>query len=431
VKALACCLLLLCISSFGQDFFGESPRTKGYPLEQLPKHIKPALGKVSLFADFERPSIDGSIPVYLINAGIKEVTLRDQDGDVYLKLEALDAKGSWVRAQPHAYSWCGNSYSAVKIRSGQFFEIHGYQPTNRIKYQIRFSLHQQDLELSSNIGTGFVAPRDIDRASHDAMAVREGSFEFVRKLALGELKLENEMDHIKDLQGYAISQLQNEPFDSIQSRDVLVRVLKKFPERKKEVEFAILRLDIRDTAVSPDAEKLSHEARRADASNVLFQTRPRTISETTKTVKFTGKGRQRLMSKLEGIRLDKISYDAKPLGEVIVSLQNQVKKADPEKLGLNILVNPNPVSPDQTNTDISTVTITIDPPLNDVRVIDALEAIMKVANQPIKYRVGDYAVEIGWSTSEDRLRETRGFKVDPNTFRQGLEGVSPTRLPSQ
>ena len=49
-------------------------------------------------------------PVYLINAGTNDVDLGAQDGDVYLKLEVMDAQGRWVRAQPHAFSWCGNSY---------------------------------------------------------------------------------------------------------------------------------------------------------------------------------------------------------------------------------------------------------------------------------------------------------------------------------
>lgn len=75
------------------------------PVSQLPKHIKPVAGMVVLVADYDHKDGQGKVPVYLINATKKAVTLRAQDGDVYLKLEVKGADGKWRRAQPHAYSW--------------------------------------------------------------------------------------------------------------------------------------------------------------------------------------------------------------------------------------------------------------------------------------------------------------------------------------
>jgi hypothetical protein len=165
------------------------------------------------------------------------VNLGAQDGDVYLKLEVADAQGRWIRAQPHAFSWCGNSYmNPRKVRPGHFLQIEGYQPEKGRKHKIRFSLYQQGIALSSNDGEGIANAHDIDLASSDAMAVEDGSFEFVSKVALGEIQLKNEMDHMKDLQGFAIGVLaHSERFDSTASRKVLAEVRKRFPKRKDDV----------------------------------------------------------------------------------------------------------------------------------------------------------------------------------------------------
>ena len=77
---------------------------------ELPGHIKSVSGKVVLVADFTHKDTEGKIPVYLINGSEKSIKLMAQDGDVYLKLETRDEDGKWRRAQPHAFSWCGNSY---------------------------------------------------------------------------------------------------------------------------------------------------------------------------------------------------------------------------------------------------------------------------------------------------------------------------------
>ena len=61
--------------------------------------------------------------------------------------------------------------------------------------------------------------------------------------------------------------------------------------------------------------------------------------------------------------------------------------------------------------------------LNDVRLADVLDAIVLVADHPIKYSVEDYAIVFSAKGPEPVPLETRTFKVDPNTFYQGLESV--------
>jgi hypothetical protein len=150
-----------------------------------------------------------------------------------------------VRAQPHAYSWCGNSYFfSPKIRPGRFFRIEGYQPTNGQPGKIRFSLHNQEFTLSSNVGDGFAFDRDVDLASRDDMAVYEGSFDFVSNLALGKVRLTNEMPHVIDLQQLAIRRLGSSKFDPAKSREVLSEVSKRFLERTNDVASALRELDL-------------------------------------------------------------------------------------------------------------------------------------------------------------------------------------------
>jgi general secretion pathway protein D len=73
--------------------------------------------------------------------------------------------------------------------------------------------------------------------------------------------------------------------------------------------------------------------------------------------------------------------------------------------------------------DVGATSIKILPPLNDVRMADVLDAIVKVADKRIKYSIEDYAVVFSLKGAEAVPLFTRVIKVDPNTFEQGLESV--------
>jgi hypothetical protein len=51
--------------------------------------------------------------------------------------------------------------------------------------------------------------------------------------------------------------------------------------------------------------------------------------------------------------------------------------------------------------DLSSLPITIRPPLTDVRLGDVLDAIVKVAGQPIKYSIEDYAIVFSAKPSQE------------------------------
>ena len=195
---------------------------------------------------------------------------------------------------------------------------------------------------------------------------------------------------------------------------------------------------------------------------------------------FTGPGRTLIMEKLDRIHLDNVSYDGLPLNEVLRDLQAKAQSRDPDKKGINFIINPNadnsgqsapppnsggagggaggapgagfggggfeggaaqqaPNAVDPTTgfspannaaasaepVDIgSDVLIKLN--LSDVRLADVIDAIITVANKPIKYSIRDYAIIF---QSRDTRYEpptlvVRTFKVDPNTFYSGLESVT-------
>lgn len=209
----------------------------------LPGHIKAEDGQVSLFADYGSIGTNGRVPVYLVNQSTEPLMLNTQDGDIYLKLEFKDESGRWIRAQPHAYSWCGNSYMyRPVVRPGHYVLTSGYQPINGVSRTIRYRLHSQAIELSSNIGIGVVADADIERASRDAMSVKEGDFDFVSRIALSEAPVENNMDHIRDLRSSAIWQLGSGRFDAEKSMEVLLVVRDTNPELEQSANYALQKL---------------------------------------------------------------------------------------------------------------------------------------------------------------------------------------------
>ncbi len=164
---------------------------------------------------------------------------------------------------------------------------------------------------------------------------------------------------------------------------------------------------------------------------------------------YTGKGRQAIVAKLDRIRLDMPApWDNLPLNEVVRILSEESRKRDPEKKGINFIIDPHveaappsllgpgtltdpttglpiPAAPTEpTVEDIGQISIKINPPLSDVRLADLIDAIVQVAASPIKFSIKDYAIVFSHKAPETPRLETRTYKVDPNTFYQGLESVS-------
>ena len=155
----------------------------------------------------------------------------------------------------------------------------------------------------------------------------------------------------------------------------------------------------------------------------------------------TGPGRNAIQSKLHRIILNEVVFEGLSLPTVLTYLSEQALQRDPEKQGINFLINPNVVvaaappplidpttgavtpAPMPEPLIMDQVMVRISPAMRQVRLIDLLEAVVKVASAPIKYTVEEYAVVISQKPPDAVALETRIFKVDPNTFVEGLQAV--------
>lgn len=161
----------------------------------------------------------------------------------------------------------------------------------------------------------------------------------------------------------------------------------------------------------------------------------------------TSYGRQMIYQKLDKIMINEVLYDGLPLSEVVRDLNDQARKRDPDKRGINIIINPHVDIPVQTaqvgGVDPNTgLPLPAPPPaervnlndvivrlrLTDVRLMDVIDAVSKVAETPVKYSVEDYAVVFTQRANEPQQLFTRTYKVDPNTFVEGLQSVGVTQL---
>jgi beta-lactamase regulating signal transducer with metallopeptidase domain len=168
--------------------------------------------------------------------------------------------------------------------------------------------------------------------------------------------------------------------------------------------------------------------------------------------------RRRIFGKLAGITLPEVMFEGLPLNEVLKYLSDQARKLDPAKEGVNFLINPNqPVAlaggPNEIDpatglplpagaveqVDLSTVAVKFNLPLRNVRLIDAIEAVVKVADRPLQYSVEDYGIVfslkpmMGGAAPAPRPAPFQGpfgnfivahtYRVDTNTFAAGLESA--------
>lgn len=154
----------------------------------------------------------------------------------------------------------------------------------------------------------------------------------------------------------------------------------------------------------------------------------------------TSDQRQVIYEKLRTIKLDTLFFENLPLSEVIKNLSDEAQKRDRDGKGLNFLLSSaydpasaggggiDPATGLPTGggdtVDISGVGIKIAPAQRGLTLEQALDVITKAAEKPIKYSIEDWGIVISPRTKETPQLHIRTFKIDPNTFRQGLQGVS-------
>jgi hypothetical protein len=135
-----------------------------------------------------------------------------------------------------------------------------------------------------------------------------------------------------------------------------------------------------------------------------------------------------MRSRLEKIVFEQVTYDNLPLGEVVRTLIEESRHRDPDKRGVNFIFGkprfhftaaidpatglpvPNAAEP----VDLTSTTIRIVPPINNIRLIDLLEIIKRVADRPIEYTIHEYGVvfaeaPLPGASSFRRFRQSRRY----------------------
>lgn len=158
----------------------------------------------------------------------------------------------------------------------------------------------------------------------------------------------------------------------------------------------------------------------------------------------TGNGREVIYSKLNRIRFDQVSWpDGLPLSEVLRSLSEQTRLRDPDKKGINFTfqanapaasaatasadgattINPTTGLPEATPAGVAVdpSSINVKLTLTDMRLGDLLDAIVLVADHPIKYSILDDGIVFSTKRSNSAPLETRTFKVDAKIFLAALQ----------
>lgn len=174
---------------------------------------------------------------------------------------------------------------------------------------------------------------------------------------------------------------------------------------------------------------------------LLRESLPTPNAYATTNLVYTGPGRQKIQSKLDRIRIQESElFDGLPLQNVLDYLSEQSRQRDPDKEGINFILNPNATAASSQGFTVDPntgATVALPPPeplnmnevkvflpkLRNVRLADLLEAVMKVADKPIKYSIEEFAIVIAQKPADVAQLFTRTYKIDPNTFQQGLESV--------
>ncbi len=170
----------------------------------------------------------------------------------------------------------------------------------------------------------------------------------------------------------------------------------------------------RETAPKQSGDRNSTNPNLQPTSNLVV---PSTIvsQRTMFASQAWGQGRRAMSNRLEQIKFDKVIFQKLPLFEVVRILNDEARKRDPDRTGINFIIDPN--VPGGTN-QISLTncpTISMDKEVIGVTLRETLDSIVKGASAKIHYSIEDYAVIFGLGEPIEPLY-MRAFKIDLNLF---------------
>jgi hypothetical protein len=122
---------------------------------------------------------------------------------------------------------------------------------------------------------------------------------------------------------------------------------------------------------------------------------------------------QMTRARLDHINIESLQFNSLPFEDALNQLRETAKARDPDHRGMNFLIE------GASAEALKSVKVTINPPLSHLSLRDAIDSLARGADQHITYSIRDYGVvfRVG------ELTDMRVFRVDPNTFQQGLQGV--------
>ncbi len=204
----------------------------------------------------------------------------------------------------------------------------------------------------------------------------------------------------------------------------------RLPEAQAKLETVL-----RESPGDPSAEYLLRLVREAAARTAKTNAGLPLNSDRAMTVE---PGRKRIHERLDQIVMDQVEFPAPgvPLIEVVAFLSETAKSRN---AGMNFLIGPGRNS-ESTATkpteaalkNLAEVQIQLTPPLRQVRLADALAAIVQAADQPIQYSIEPYGIVFSWRAAEELSLRT--YKMEPQTLAAGLEalaGKGATNLTAQ
>jgi beta-lactamase regulating signal transducer with metallopeptidase domain len=144
---------------------------------------------------------------------------------------------------------------------------------------------------------------------------------------------------------------------------------------------------------------------------------------------YTGKGRLEVLRKLDRIHLDLPAFDRVPLPDIVRDLGSRVRSNDPDRDGVNFLINQslnhftNAAGPPEIiPVDITNILVSLGAEAN-VRLADALDGIVRGSSQPLKYSIENYGIIFAPKGNEPPPLFIRKFRVNPDTLVDGLKSV--------
>ncbi len=135
-------------------------------------------------------------------------------------------------------------------------------------------------------------------------------------------------------------------------------------------------------------------------------------------------GRQNIIGKLDHIQLDPFGpFMGVSLPEVVRQLNEMARQNDPEKTGMDIVILTNSISGEPPAID--SVVINLPSPLMNVKLGDALEAIVQNSSTPLKYSIMDGSIVFSMKDGSDiPILYSRHFRVDPSIFTAAVQNAS-------